>query len=95
MSDHGESLGEYGLYLHGMPYRLAPEVQKHVPFVAWLDGGLGRRAGLAGGCLRAGTEAELTHDNLYPTVLGLMDVRSPTYRGALDAFARCRAADPA
>jgi len=92
MSDHGESLGEYGLYLHGMPYHLAPEVQKHVPFVAWLDGGLGRRAGIADGCLRAGTDAELTHDNLYPTVLGLMDVKSPTYRGALDAFARCRAA---
>jgi lipid A ethanolaminephosphotransferase len=92
MSDHGESLGEYGLYLHGMPYNLAPEVQKHVPLVTWLDGGLGRRGGITDACLRSGKDAELTHDNLYPTVLGLMDVKTPTYKPALDAFARCRAA---
>ncbi|HMN21689.1 MAG TPA: sulfatase-like hydrolase/transferase [Ottowia sp.] len=90
VGDHGESLGEYGLYLHGMPFRLAPDVQKHVPLVAWLDGGLGRRAGLADACLRAGIDTPLTHDNLYPTVLGLLDVRSPTDRPALDAWAGCR-----
>ena len=39
MSDHGESLGEYGLFLHGLPYALAPEVQKHVPMVAWFSDG--------------------------------------------------------
>ena len=93
LSDHGESLGEFGLYLHGVPYRLAPEVQKHVPMVAWLDGGLGRRAGIANSCLRAGTDVALTHDNLYPSVLGLMDVRSPTYHRALDAFGSCRDPD--
>lgn len=92
IGDHGESLGEYGLYLHGMPYSLAPQVQKHVPFIAWLDGGLGRRDGISDACLRASTGEPLTHDNLYSTVLGLLDVRSPTYRPALDAFARCRAA---
>ncbi|MDI3380019.1 phosphoethanolamine transferase [Xenophilus aerolatus] len=92
MSDHGESLGEYGLYLHGMPYNLAPEVQKHVPLVTWLDGGLGRRREIADACLRSAKDAELTHDNLYPTVLGLMDVTTPTYKPALDAFARCRPA---
>ena len=71
MSDHGESLGEYGLYLHGMPYNLAPEVQKHVPLVTGLDGGLGRRREIADACLRSAKDAELTHDNLYPPVLGL------------------------
>ena len=36
MSDHGESLGELGLYLHGTPYMIAPSQQTHVPFVLWL-----------------------------------------------------------
>lgn len=36
MSDHGESLGENGLYLHGMPYFLAPKAQTHVPFLVWV-----------------------------------------------------------
>ncbi len=92
LSDHGESLGEYGLFLHGLPYKVAPEVQKHVPMVAWLDGGLAARRGLSLACLRGTRDATLTHDNLYHTVLGLMDVRSSTYRPALDAFAGCRAA---
>ncbi|MDF1693506.1 MAG: phosphoethanolamine--lipid A transferase [Zhongshania sp.] len=36
VSDHGESLGEAGMYLHGMPYSFAPEAQTHVPVVAWI-----------------------------------------------------------
>ena len=91
LSDHGESLGEYGLFLHGLPYKMAPEVQKHVPMVAWLDPGLAARRHLSLECLRAGRDAALTHDNLYHTVLGVMDVRSLTYRPGLDAFAGCRA----
>ncbi len=92
LSDHGESLGEYGLFLHGMPYNMAPDVQKHVPMVAWLDDALLRRGGLSGACLRAGVNAPLTHDNLYHTMLGMLDVQSPTYTRALDAFADCRGA---
>lgn len=92
LSDHGESLGEYGLFLHGVPYAFAPEVQKHVPFVAWLDGGLGGRTGVQDACLRAHVDMPLTHDNLYHTVMGLVDVKSPTYQPALDAFAGCREA---
>lgn len=89
LSDHGESLGEMGLYLHGMPYAVAPMAQKHVPMVTW-TGPLGARTGIDAGCLGGKLDAELTHDNLYHTVLGLMDVRSPTYQPALDAFAPCR-----
>ena len=90
VSDHGESLGEYGLFLHGMPYSLAPDAQKHVPMVAWLDESLARRRGLSAACLRADQGRALTHDNLYHTVLGALDVRSPTYQRALDAFGGCR-----
>jgi lipid A ethanolaminephosphotransferase len=89
LSDHGESLGEMGLYLHGMPYAVAPMAQKHVPMVAWA-GPLGARSGVDVECLGGTLNAELTHDNLYHTVLGLMGVRSATYQSALDAFATCR-----
>ncbi len=90
MSDHGESLGEYGLYLHGMPYAFAPAQQKHVPLVFWA-GTLASRTGVDAGCLAGQLDAPASHDNLYPTLLGLLDVASPTYRPALDLFGPCRA----
>jgi lipid A ethanolaminephosphotransferase len=91
VSDHGESLGEMGLYLHGMPYAVAPDVQKHVPMVAVLDK-LGQRRHVDGECLKAARHEPLSHDHLYHTVIGLLDVLTPTYQPALDAFARCRTA---
>ncbi len=93
LSDHGESLGEYGLFLHGLPYAFAPDAQKHVPMVSWFSEGLNQRRRLSTPCLRAGLDTPLTHDNLYHTVLGVMDVRTPTYQRALDALAPCRASD--
>ncbi|WP_156362927.1 phosphoethanolamine transferase [Xylophilus sp. Leaf220] len=92
VSDHGESLGEYGLFLHGMPYALAPDEQKHVPMVLWMDDGLARRALLSRQCVTAGRDRPLTHDNLYHTVLGTLDVQTPSYRAGLDALASCRGA---
>lgn len=92
MSDHGESLGEYGLFLHGLPYNFAPEVQKHVPMVAWFDAGMAGREKLSIRCLRDDRDTPLTHDNLYHTVLGVMDVKTQTYKPALDAFEKCRGA---
>ena len=43
-SDHGESLGENNLYLHGLPFAIAPDVQKQVPMFLWLSDGLTARA---------------------------------------------------
>lgn len=91
VSDHGESLGEYGLFLHGVPYSFAPEAQKHVPMVTWFSEGMSERRKLSRSCMEAGLDAPLTHDNLYHTVLGMMDVNTPTYKPALDALASCRA----
>ncbi len=89
LSDHGESLGELGIYLHGMPYAMAPDEQKHIPMVAWL-GNLGARTGVSERCVRGQLDAPLSHDNLFHTVLGLLDVQSPTYQKPLDALAGCR-----
>ncbi|MBO9513330.1 MAG: phosphoethanolamine--lipid A transferase [Variovorax sp.] len=90
LSDHGESLGEYGLFLHGVPYGFAPDVQKHVPMVTWFGEGMVARSKLSRSCMESGVDKPLTHDNLYHTVLGLMDVGTPTYERSLDALAACR-----
>ena len=95
VSDHGESLGEGGLFLHGLPYAIAPDTQTHVPMVAWLSPGLAqaRRANVA--CLRAAAQRPASHDNLFHTVLGLFEVRTTLYARQLDLFTGCMGAPPA
>jgi len=91
VSDHGESLGEAGMYLHGLPWRIAPATQREVPMVTWLSAGLEESAGLDDACLREGTRADVSHDHLFHSVLGLMGVETSVREPALDLFARCRA----
>lgn len=91
VSDHGESLGENNLYLHGLPYAIAPDVQKHVPWVTWLSPGFEQRSGLTMHCLRGRADTRISHDNLFHTVLGLMQVSTSAYRRDLDAYAGCGA----
>ena len=88
VSDHGESLGENGLYLHGLPYAVAPREQTHVPMIVWLPAAPGSGASLA--CLRQAREAPLSHDNLFHTVVGQLGIQASEYKPALDAFAACR-----
>jgi lipid A ethanolaminephosphotransferase len=87
VSDHGESLGENNIFLHGLPYAFAPREQTHVPMVLWLDGNEGWQAD----CLQRLRDAPLSHDNLFHSVMGLVGVRAAEYRQALDAFGACRA----
>jgi lipid A ethanolaminephosphotransferase len=94
VSDHGESLGEKGLFLHGMPYRLAPEEQLKVPMVLWQTAGFASRAGVDETCLRKHATQPASHDHLFHTVLGLLDVRTALYERAWDLGAACRAATP-
>lgn len=89
MSDHGESLGEDGLYLHGLPYFIAPDEQKHVPFIVWLSDQYAADAGIDKTCLKARSNEPTSHDNLFHSILGLMDVDSATYNAELDVFAPC------
>jgi lipid A ethanolaminephosphotransferase len=90
VADHGESLGEDGLFLHGMPYDFAPAVQKEVPFMAWLPPATKLRLGIDAPCL-ASRKDQLSHDNLYHSMLGLTATQASTYRARLDLFAGCRA----
>jgi lipid A ethanolaminephosphotransferase len=92
VADHGESLGENNLYLHGLPYALAPDLQKHVPWITWLSPGFQRASGVTTQCLASRADARVTHDNLFHSVLGLMQVGTSAYQRTLDAYAACNAA---
>lgn len=92
VSDHGESLGENGLYLHGLPYAMAPREQTHIPMLLWLSDGLARSAALDAGCLRQQSGRTLSHDNLFHSMLGLMKVQTSAYRADLDLFRACQPA---
>ena len=90
LSDHGESLGENNLYLHGLPYSIAPDEQKHVPMAAWLSAGLQKRLRLDRHCLEDVTQARLTHDNLFHSMLGLLDVDTAVRNADLNFWQRCQ-----
>ncbi len=89
MSDHGESLGENGIYLHGAPYAVAPKEQTQVPFIAWFSKSYQVTMGVDTGCLAKDADTRKSHDNLFHTVLGMMDVQTSVYDRSLDAFAAC------
>ena len=90
VSDHGESLGEGGLYLHGLPYRFAPDTQKHVPMLVWPSQGYVARFGFSPDCALQRTSRAVSHDHFYHTVLGVAGVRNQVYDARLDIFAACR-----
>ena len=90
VSDHGESLGENGLYLHGLPYSIAPDTQTHVPMIAWLSPAFAADSAVDTRCVRAKAGDELSHDNLFHSVLGLLDVETSVYKPARDIFEGCR-----
>ena len=78
VSDHGESLGEGGLYLHGAPYFMAPSEQIRVPMVMWLSKDWSRTFGFDAANLAREPAGGVTHEHLYSTVLGMLGVQSTT-----------------
>ena len=90
VSDHGESLGENGLYLHGQPWVIAPDLQKKVPMLLWFSAGAPGRLGIDQPCVRNRLGAPVSHDNISHTLLGLASVATSAYRPPLDLLAACR-----
>lgn len=86
VSDHGESLGEYGLYLHGAPYALAPDAQTHVPAVMWL--GEGMKRDVAQASLEERSRRRWSHDDVFSTLLGFFEVMSNEYNPDQDILER-------
>lgn len=91
LSDHGESLGEDGVYLHGLPYHIAPDTQKHVPMLIWLSDAYQAQYGVDKTCMqtRAARDA-YSQDNLFSTMLALAGVQTQAYHAADDILAPCR-----
>jgi lipid A ethanolaminephosphotransferase len=77
MADHGESLGEKGLYLHGIPYFMAPDEQTHVGALMWFGKKSKERIDVQTVRQKAGEE--YSHDNLFHTILGVMGVQTALY----------------
>ncbi|MDO8711915.1 phosphoethanolamine transferase [Pseudomonas sp.] len=92
LSDHGESLGEYNLFLHGTPYMLAPEQQKRVAMLAWFSDSYQKSFSVDTHCLQLSRDKPLSQDNLFHSMLGLLEVNSKVYNQDLDMFAGCRGA---
>ncbi|CAG1020165.1 lipid A ethanolaminephosphotransferase [Patescibacteria group bacterium] len=89
-SDHGESLGENGIYLHGLPYKFAPKEQTHIPFITWLSDDYANSFNIDMECLKQHSYETYSHDNLFHSVLGMLDIQTLEYDPELDIFNRCR-----
>lgn len=81
LSDHGESLGEFDVYLHGLPMFIAPEAQRHVPAIMWFSDNF---SGVNEEALRASKDRTMSQDWVFHTLLGLFDVRTNVYKPNLD-----------
>jgi lipid A ethanolaminephosphotransferase len=90
IADHGESLGENNLYLHGLPYAIAPEVQKKVPLITWFSPAFSQQLEMDMQCVAALKDQAWHHDHLFHTVLGMMQVQTAAYQVKLDMFKTCR-----
>ncbi|VAW90590.1 Phosphoethanolamine transferase EptA [hydrothermal vent metagenome] len=77
-SDHGESLGENGVYLHGLPYMVAPDEQKHVPFILWFGSGVDREE-VDIETIKMSSSKKISHDYIFHTVLKLFEIESAIY----------------
>ena len=89
VADHGESLGENNIFLHGLPYDIAPDVQKRVPWITWLSPAFEKRSHVATSCLQKQQAVRISHDNYFHSVLGLLKVKTSVYQPALDIFQPC------
>ncbi|MBF0609851.1 MAG: phosphoethanolamine--lipid A transferase [Magnetococcales bacterium] len=94
VSDHGESLGENNLYLHGIPYALAPQEQTKVPMVMWLSEGYRRDFAVDFGHLSRQRETPWSHDHLFSTLMGFFNLASQVYRPQMDILTGSRKAAP-
>ncbi|WP_188395854.1 phosphoethanolamine transferase [Oxalicibacterium flavum] len=91
LSDHGESLGEHGIFLHGLPYSIAPKEQTQIPMVMWMSSGFSSSFGINRDCISRRANQPISQDHLFHSLLGLLRIESKQYDPAWDAFKGCRA----
>ena len=81
ISDHGESLGENKVFMHGLPMKLAPKVQYEIPFLVWTSENFRRYK-------RTPEELPevLEQHYIFHSVLNLLSIHSPAYNKDFDLF---------
>ena len=80
ISDHGESLGENKMFMHGLPMKLAPKVQYEIPFLVWVSEGFRDYKP------EQDLPAVLEQHYIFHSVLNLLSIQSPAYNAAYDIF---------
>lgn len=90
VSDHGESLGEYNIYLHSAPYSIAPKEQKHIPFFIWAADSSLNALKIDKQCLKSQQNEAISHDNIFHTLLGLGGISAAEYKQPLDISSKCK-----
>jgi lipid A ethanolaminephosphotransferase len=86
MADHGESLGEGGVYLHGLPYFMAPDAQTHIGALMWFGPRMSKE--IDANTLRKRADKHYSQDNLFHTLLGIFDVKTDVYKKDMDILAK-------
>ncbi len=90
VSDHGESLGENNLYLHGLPYTIAPDEQKKVPMILWMSPETKEALNIDTNCLKQqAATGKFSHDNYFHSVLRMLFIKTTAYDKSLDIFSTC------
>ena len=80
VSDHGESLGENKMFMHGLPMKLAPKVQYEIPFLVWTSEGFRN--------YKSELPAVIDQHYVFHSVLNLLSIQSPAYNRDYDLFER-------
>jgi lipid A ethanolaminephosphotransferase len=86
ISDHGESLGEFGLYLHGTPYAFAPDFQKDIPFLIWASDEYAELKGID--VENINQLDEYSQANIFHTIIGAFDLQTDIYDSTRDVLSR-------
>ena len=92
VSDHGESLGENGIFLHGLPYSIAPAQQTHVPMFMWFSNGAQQRLKVDSNCVQKAAAEQPSQDFIFHSLMGLFSVSAQVYQPELDLLNGCRPA---
>lgn len=91
VSDHGESLGESGIYLHGTPYSIAPDYQTKIPLMMWMSPSYINEKNIDVACLKEqAANSSYSHDNLFSTLLSLVSVRTTAANQNLNILSACQ-----
>ncbi|MCU4609208.1 phosphoethanolamine transferase [Acinetobacter ursingii] len=90
LSDHGESTGENGIYLHGTVYALAPSQQTHIPMLMWFSNDWKSAQNTQVECLKSQKNHNLSQDNLFPTLLSLLDIKTSVMDSKFNMLDQCQ-----